>query len=221
MSRTASSTLRRRDRAAAYAELVTEHSAREDARLAATQGVSSHVAQFFAGHSIRELPISDEHLRQRIPGLVVYEVAPGPRVKFWSYVTNGCWDGYRQPTGSGLEFAFATQEPSERAVEVLTINSYYNAGPPSQHLHVGDTTYFGEPVLAESLCDHLLISLPYPWGPDFEEAEWATGEATFAWLMPITAGERDFKAEHGLDALEELFERTAVKALDPKRRSVV
>jgi hypothetical protein len=52
----------------------------------------------------------------------------------------------------------------------------------------------GEPWLPGSACDHGLISLPYPWGPELED---------------------------GLAALEERFQAARLDFTNPGRASVV
>jgi hypothetical protein len=67
-----------------------------------------------------------------------------------------------------------------------------------------------------------LVSLPYPFGPEFEICEWGDGtHARILWLLPITAAEKDFRRTDGLEALECLFEEHAIHPADPGRASVV
>jgi suppressor of fused protein SUFU len=41
------------------------------------------------------------------------------------------------------------------------------------------------------------------------------------WLLPITQAERDFKVAHGLEALEQRFDNSALEYWDICRKSVV
>jgi len=43
---------------------------------------------------------------------------------------------------------------------------------------------------------------------------------TAIWLLPITEAERDFKAEHGPEALEQRFDDAAIDYWEPARASV-
>ncbi|MFJ8035988.1 suppressor of fused domain protein [Streptomyces sp. NPDC096032] len=71
-------------------------------------------------------------------------------------------------------------------------------------------------------CDHYLISLPYPYGPDFEVCAWdETAHARILWLLPITKAEKDYRREQGLEELESLFDERAINPVDPQRPSVV
>ena len=47
------------------------------------------------------------------------------------------------------------------------------------------------------------------------------GRTDFAWLIPITANERDYKKEYGVEALETLFEENSLDYLNPLRASLV
>jgi len=50
---------------------------------------------------------------------------------------------------------------------------------------------------------------------------WERGHARILWLLPITETERDFKAQHGLEALEQRFDDASRQYSDPQRASVV
>ncbi|MFD7450639.1 suppressor of fused domain protein [Kitasatospora sp. NPDC059827] len=106
-------------------------------------------------------------------------------------------------------------------LESITVNAYYHCGPVHQRLDVGHTVPIGRPWLDESACDHYLVSLPYPFGPDFEVCGWGGGaHARILWLLPITEAEKDFRRESGLEALEVRFDEHAIDPVDPARASV-
>lgn len=160
-------------------------------------------------------------IERRVPGFRVHVVAPGPRLRsLWTYVTTGCWQAVNDQ-GHGIEFLLATREFTMRGVEMLTKTAFYHAGPPDQRLGLGHTTSLGEPWLPGSLCDHALISLPFPWGSEVEFCSWNGGHARLLWVLPITRAERDFKRAHGVDALEQRFEEVSLDYSDPARSSVV
>jgi hypothetical protein len=122
----------------------------------------------------------------------------------------------------GLEFLLIAPDEAERHVLSIAMNAYYHANPDvSFRLDHGHTVPIGEPWSPGSPCDHMLVSLPYPLGPDFEVCEWDGGHARLLWLLPITEAERDFKAEHGLEALEQRFDDAALEYWDAARASVV
>jgi len=63
----------------------------------------------------------------------VFVTGPGPRLDAWTYVTSGCWPATEQD-GHGLEFILTANQDLDRCVELLAINAFYHAGPPSQRL---------------------------------------------------------------------------------------
>jgi hypothetical protein len=186
-----------------------------------TTALDEHVHSFFAGHAVETLIWDNGPIYQRVPGFRVHAIAPGARgSNAWTYVTAGCWQ-VAHPDGHGLEFVLATRGFTIRAVELLARNAYFHAGPEDQRLGLGHTVNLGEPWLPGSACDHGLVSLPYPWGPDLEWCEWRGGHAQLLWLLPITEAERDFKVEHGQEALEDRFHAARLDFTNPHRASLV
>lgn len=185
------------------------------------RAILSHVRQFFKGH--HPLAVSKAapgQVRQRVPNFDVVRIGPGPRMSEWTFVSRGSWEATHQEE-HGLEFAIITPTDTARALELLAMTAYYHAGPASQRLGVGHTVPIGEPWLRDSACDHLLVSLPYIFGEQFEMCRWKDGHARLLWLLPITTAERDFKVEHGLEALEQRLESEGVDYTNPARRAVV
>jgi hypothetical protein len=150
----------------------------------------------------------------------VARIGPGPRINLWTYVSLGCWRS-TQTHGHGLEFVIASQDENPRMAELVAMTAYYHSGPNSQRLDHGHTLPIGEPWLPGSSCDHLLVSLPYPYGADFEICAWRDGHARMLWLLPITEAERDFKVANGMEALEQRFEDAGLRYWDSYRASVV
>lgn len=179
--------------------------------------LEEHVRRYFAGHEIEPFiwdlgPIQSVNAHFR-----VLRIAPVAPHGVWVYVSVGGWAA-TENSDHGLEFILATQQPTPRAVELLAMTVYYNQGGK---LGLGHTVPIGEPWLPGSVCDHLLISLPYPWGPALEKSHVGDRHVDFLWLLPISEEERQFKAADGLDALETLFDNTALKYWDATRASVL
>lgn len=65
------------------------------------------------------------------------------------------------------------------------------------------------------------MSLPYPFGPDFEVCAWKDGHTRILWLLPITPAERDLMVSAGLEALESRYDESEIDFADPNRESVV
>jgi hypothetical protein len=138
----------------------------------------------------------------------------------WAYATRGM---SRPADGQKLELhllapARAAHEPADPGlVELLTaVAHYHRTGAP---LGLGHTVNFGRPWQPGSACTRGLVSLPYLDGPALERLE-ATGTRCL-WLLPVTPSEVEFKKRHGLEALEERFERPDFNYLDPRRPPVV
>jgi suppressor of fused protein SUFU len=75
--------------------------------------------------------------------------------------------------------------------------------------------------MAGSSCDHLLVSLPYPFGPELEVVANAAKKTRILWLLPITKAERDYKIAYGLESLERLFDSNAIHYWAAGRASAV
>ncbi|GAB2578126.1 suppressor of fused domain protein [Microlunatus antarcticus] len=179
-----------------------------------------HVASYFGTHSISQERWPLGPVERRIPGFFVYKVGPGPRFSGWTFLTAGCW-GATAEAGHGLEFVLSTNADDLRHVEVLTMLAYYHAGPPDQRLDLGHTVPIGEAWTPGSACEYELIGLPYAYGPDLEVCAWLNGHIQVLAVQPITTAEREFKVEHGAEALEDRLEEAAVEFANPMRRSAV
>ncbi len=186
----------------------------------AQRKVAAHLHAFFKGQrvSIEKWPTGPD--KRRVPRFAVARVDPGPRVPgLWTYVSLGCWTAAHDGE-HGLEFAVAVDNENPRLVELLAMTAYYRCGPPSQRLDLGHTVPIGEPWLPGASCDHLLVSLPYPFGPELEVCNWRGGHARILWLVPITESERDYKTANGQEELEQIFESTEIRYWDPLRSPV-
>jgi hypothetical protein len=105
-----------------------------------------------------------------------------------------------------------------RLVELLAMLAYYHR---DFRLGLGHTLGLGEPWLPESTCDSILISKPYPFGPDLEVCAINGQHVHFLWALPITSAERAFKVEAGLEALEQRFDDVGLRYWLHDRESVV
>ncbi|MFF7459258.1 suppressor of fused domain protein [Kitasatospora sp. NPDC008115] len=178
------------------------------ARTAAVAAVESHVRAFFEGHPVEAV----EH----DPRVLV--VGPGPRGGGWTYVTTGC----RSATagqGQDVEFVITAHVRDRRFVELLAVIARHHRG--GHRLGPEHSLPLGEPWVPGSACDHLLISLPYLYGPGLEHCPLPEGHARLLWALPVTAAEIGYRRRHGHDALERLFDEAAIVPTDPFRASVV
>jgi len=187
----------------------------------ARDALTAHHHAFFAGHDITARRWPEGPADQRLPGFFVHEVSPGPRYDGWTYLSVGAWSAVHHGNGHGLEFLISADRSDPRLVELITMNAYYHAGPDHQRLDLGHTLPIGEPWLPGSACDHMLVGLPYSFGPDLEICTWRGGHLRILELLPITRTERDYKVAHGAEALEQRLEEAGAHTGDPLRAPVI
>lgn len=149
------------------------------------------------------------------PTFYVLEFAPVPDRSLWTYATVGMSE--RQDPA--LESHMVSLTRDDTMVELLTAIAHYHVtGRP---LNLGHTVNFGRPWKSGSRCDHGLISLPYLDGPDLEYGSVVGGHVRCLWVIPITPEEARFKADRGLDMLEEKFDQACLQYANPDRMSTV
>ncbi len=181
--------------------------------------LNTHVRTFFDEHAVREIPGTSPQIRDALPHFRVLEIEPGPKSSLWNYVSLGAWTVSDHNTGH-IDFLIITPHQSSRAIDLLTMLAYYHT-LPQHRLGLGHTLPIGEPWLPGSACDHLLISCPYPYWPDFEICNTERMHIHLLWALPITRAERDFKVTHGLEALEQRFDEVALEYWQIDRASAV
>lgn len=124
-----------------------------------------HVHGFFAGHDSRVHSFDRGPVQRVLPGFHVIEIDPGAKHGLFTYVSVGA--GFSdEPGQSSLEFLVAAEQPSARHVELLAMTAHYHR--TGERLDVGHTFPIGEPWLEGSTLEHMLVSVPYPYGPDLE-----------------------------------------------------
>ncbi|MFB6888638.1 suppressor of fused domain protein [Kitasatospora sp. NPDC056327] len=181
-----------------------------------------HLRTRFPQRTIDVLPGVAGPVEERVPGFRVLRVHPALPGGWWLYVTSGCRAAASEGAGHGTEFVLVAPDDDRCHEESVTMTAHYHCGPPHQRLDIGHTVPIGRPWLGTSDCDHLLVSLPYPFGPEFEICRSdGAGHARILWLLPITEAEKDFRHARGLEALERRFDEQAIDPVDPGRPSVV
>jgi hypothetical protein len=177
--------------------------------------LEEHVRRFFDGRTIEAFTWPSGPILAQNPHFRVLRVAPASPQDVWTYVSVGGWAA----TGDhGLEFVICTPTSEDRAVELLAMTVFYNR---DGRLGLGHTVPLGEPWLPGSRCDHMLVTLPYPFGPELQTSHVGDRHVDFLWLLPITEAERDLKASSGLEALESRFEEAGLEYWQIQRASVV
>lgn len=179
--------------------------------------LEEHVRRFFAGRSVEALTWTAGPILSQNPHFRVLRVEPASPTDVWTYVTVGGWAA-TESENNGLEFILCTPEANPRAVELLAMTVFYNRGGK---LDLGHTLPIGEAWLPGSACDHLLVSLPYPFGPELEIAHVGDRHVQFTWLLPITEAERALKVDRGVEALESIFDQVGLHFWQVDRESVI
>jgi len=88
-------------------------------------------------------------------------------------------------------------------------------------LGLGHIVTIGHPWAEDSRCDHLLMSLPYPFGPGLEWLKIDALTIQFLWALPITLTEASFLKRNGVEEIERRFDSAKLKYWDARRQSVV
>jgi hypothetical protein len=184
----------------------------------ASRALLEHLRAYFAGRDVGILAPAAGPIHDLVPALHVLTVDPAQGRRL--YTTAGVWDA-TQNDGHGLEFVLHAPRADDRHVETLTMAAYYHATGGDYTLGLGHTVPIGRPWIPGSMCDHLLVSLPYPWEPELETCIFPDGRIRVLWLLPITEQEKIFRHSHDLEALEQRLEAAAIIPTDPRRPSVV
>jgi hypothetical protein len=189
----------------------------------AQSAIESHLRHGFPGQRVvvqgwRTDAMSAPHVR-------VLRVDPETRGGLWLHVSSGASlpadesaEAGPAVKPEGSEFVLVTPFKTLRAVELLAMVVYFHG---VQELSLGDIVSVGEPWLPGSTCGHLLVSNPYLLADELWTLPLPGRTVNFRWVIPITATERAYATERGLDALEERFEQAGLEYWDPHRASVV
>lgn len=171
----------------------------------------------FWGSSPEVLRLDRGPVRELPPEFHILRFQPKARGDTWIYVTCGMSDAsFEAP----LELHLFSPSEYEGHVELLTAVAHFHR--TGARLGLEHTVDFGRGWFAGSECSCGLVSLPYIDGPELERPQAPPlAAARCLWLIPITERERAFKRKHGLETLEQEFERTKFNYLDAARPSVV
>ncbi|WP_111556323.1 suppressor of fused domain protein [Kitasatospora sp. SolWspMP-SS2h] len=177
-----------------------------------------HVRKFWDGHIVEPAPWGAGPIHERVPKFMVYRIFPERAGEAWVYVTVGSSIGDK--SSNGVEFFIMSPVALECHSETLAMVSHYNSYE-AHRLTVGSVISIGRPWMPGSRMEHLLVSLPYPYGPKLEWSPPEAGSARFLWLLPIHKREADFIRHGSLDEFEEILDSKAVNVLDPDRDPVL
>lgn len=179
--------------------------------------VRRHLEGFWPDHPQEEFSWALGPIEDRLPGFRVRRIAPVEPTDPWVYTTVGASGS---SDGDGMEFFILSPSESPRHVETLAMVASFHADP-RYRLSTGRTMNIGRPWIDGAVTDHLLVSLPYPYGPGLEHCDVSGRHVQVLWLVPITEAEAFYVTEQGLEAFEQLLERSGADVISPGRRSLV
>jgi Suppressor of fused protein (SUFU) len=182
-------------------------------------GERAHISHIWPRHPQEEFVWERGPIRRSLPHFRVLRVAPVDRRDPWVYASLGAWKA-TTGEGHGTEFFLLSPSESPLHVELLAMVANLHADP-RYRLSLGSVIDIGRPWLEESAADHLLVSLPYPYGPSLEWCDLGEQHVRFLWLVPITTAEARLVRDEGLEALERRLELGDVNVISPKRHSLV
>ena len=182
--------------------------------------IRHHYRTFWPSAAVEDEVYLDCLVEDRLPGLHIAEIRPKDWPGITILATIGAWTGTRD-SNHNLEFlALATSDVRTVRTRLAKV-AYYNAGPPDHRLGVGHTIPIGEPWVKCSNLDHVLLSVPYLWGPSLEDLVLADRHIRVLWALPIYRIEAEYRHLHGLEELERKLEADGVDVLDPFRNPAV
>ena len=182
-----------------------------------TEAVRKHFATYWRGHEQEDFVWTLGPIAERLPGFRVRRIAPSGPEDPWIYATLGASSA---PGPGHTEFILLSPSENPRHVETLTMVAGLHADP-QYRLSVGSTIDIGRPWFEGAVADHLLVSLPYPFGPELEHCHNSEHRIRVLWLVPITAAEAAYARSTQLEKFEELLESSGVDVLSPSRPSIV
>lgn len=178
-------------------------------------GIRSHLDRFWPGRSQEEFVWTLGDIGKGLPGFRVRRIAPAERPDPWVYATVGAWQAAAD-NAHGTEFFLLSPREDPLHVELLAMVTNLHADS-RYRLKVGSTMNIGRPWMEGSSADHLLVSLPYPYGPALEKCEIGEHHIRFLWLVPITGTEAQLVHDEGLEALEDRLEKSNIDVISPTR----
>lgn len=158
-------------------------------------------------------------IKQSNPNFQVCRVSPSIDNQSWVYTSIGS-SYYLNDTQEHLEFSILAPKDDPIHIETLAMVTHYHSNPAFR-LKLGSVVEIGQGWVDGSKCDHLLVSLPYFKGPQFENCYIDNHLIRMLWLVPITKQEFDYMKKNGQEALESIFEDKKIRITDPFRESAI
>ncbi len=182
--------------------------------------VHRHIKSVWEGRDIEHFSWELGPIKEVLPEFRVARVQPQNKSQFWVYVSEGMSSVFKPNTGRFEVFILSPWEEALH-VELLAMIAHFCADQ-KYGFGLHSILDVGRPWMEDSLCNHLLISLPFPVGPRLEWMRPQKGDVVrFLWALPITKAEAAFARENDVESLEQLFDKHRINPVDPGRTSVV
>jgi hypothetical protein len=182
--------------------------------------IRRHYDAYWGAARIEEVHWTPGPIATRLPQLHIAKIAPSIEGEAWTLATIGMSE-VDTDHNHGIELVAMASDPGAAVMFNLGMLAYYHAGPQENRLDHGHSVPIGQGWVDGSALDHVLISLPYPWGPKLELCQIGNRLVRVLWALPIHDAELQLKATKGLEALEQRLEAASIDPLDPRRPSVV
>lgn len=190
-----------------------------------TEAAPETQPQLLRDHLARVLPIKQWRRHALYTGETVAFSDPREEPTIWGgwaadgmslWMTDGC--RHREVDGERLEFCvFVPPEKDSDAAALLHMIIAGQADPSYGGLQEGQVVKISDEWNGRwGNLTWLLVSLPYPIGPQFERAP----GYRVLWLLPITEAEAKYAQRHSVAALEGLFTAGPLNFLDMDRDSI-
>lgn len=179
------------------------------------KGIIQHYQDMW-GTSFTEKRSKDSAMNALDPGFRVLEYTNLPDRPEWAYATCGM-SLAKNP--KPIEIHLFSMKRDRKLVDLLSSIAYgYRNGDA---MEVNDIVDFGRPWHKNSICDHGLVSLPFPDGAKMEVEKIQGKNTFFYWMIPITKREAEYKENWGIYDLNLVFDEPPLDYMNVKRVSAV
>src|SRR5215475_11701236 len=145
--------------------------------------IRDHLTGFWPNSIVSEETWDRGPIQESVSGFRVLKLKPQTPERPVVYVTCGCFIS-EPKEHTRHEFFLISSNEQMQNVETLTMLADFHADK-TLRLDVGSIVNIGRPWMPDSKCDHLLISLPYPYGPKLEWLKLPDVCVRFLWALPI------------------------------------
>lgn len=173
------------------------------------EAITSHRARRFGSVLVGPMARRHKHF-----GVVTFE--PHDPAGPWLYLSTAL-----ARAGRRASFVVVAEREDRRHVETLTQLAWRHVEGSMPPLEAGSLVPIGRPWLPSSPLTWVLVSPPYPLGPQWPSLTLPDGGWDLLWAQPIAWREAQFARAHGVAALQERFRVEGIRMASGQRASVV